>query len=44
MVGAPDRLADLAAQRGDADELQRLVDEGNEVAADKLTKLIPDAK
>lgn len=35
---AADRLAELAAKRGDLEELQRLVDEGNENAADRLAE------
>jgi hypothetical protein len=35
---AADRLAELAAARGDLDELRRLVDEGNENAADRLAE------
>lgn len=41
---AANRLAELAAERGDVEELNRLVDEGNEVAANLLTKLIRDTK
>jgi hypothetical protein len=41
---AANRLAELAAERGDVEELSRLVDEGNEVAANRLTKLIRKAK
>jgi hypothetical protein len=33
---AADRLAELAADRGDLEELRRLVDDGNENAADRL--------
>ena len=36
---AADRLAELAAERGDLEELRRLVDDGNENAADRLAEL-----
>jgi hypothetical protein len=36
---ATDRLAELAAERGDLKELRRLVDSGNENAADRPTEL-----
>ena len=36
---AADRLAELAAERGDIAELQHLVDYGNEKAADRLAEL-----
>ena len=36
---AADRLAELAAARGDLEELRRLVDDGNENAADRLAEL-----
>jgi hypothetical protein len=39
---AADRLAELAADRGDLEELRRLVDEGNENAADRLAELAAD--
>jgi hypothetical protein len=35
---AADRLAELAAERGDLEELRRLVDDGNENAADRLAR------
>jgi hypothetical protein len=38
------RLTELAAQRGDLDELRRLADEGNEEAEARLTELIRDMK
>ena len=36
---AADRLAELAAERGDLEQLQRLVDDGNDNAADRLAQL-----
>ena len=39
---AADRLAELAAERGDLETLNRLVDEGNELAAERLSQLIRD--
>jgi hypothetical protein len=39
---AAHRLSDLAADRGDVEELRRLVDEGNDEADRQLTKLIRD--
>jgi hypothetical protein len=36
---AADRLAELAAKRGDLEELRRLVDDGNDNAADRLAEL-----
>ena len=39
---AADRLAELAADRGDLEELRRLVDDGNEEAADRLAELAAD--
>jgi hypothetical protein len=39
---AADRLAELAADRGDLEELRRLVDDGNEQAADRLAELAAD--
>lgn len=41
---AANRLAELAAERGDVEELRPLVDEGNEVAEDRLSRLIREAK
>ena len=41
---AADRLAELAAKRGDLEELRRLVNEGNENAARLLTELIRNVK
>jgi len=41
---AADRLTELAAEGGDLDKLQRLVDEGNENAADLLSELIRKIK
>ena len=38
-MAAADRLAVLAAERGDVDELKHLVDAGNELAADRLAEL-----
>ena len=37
---AADRLAELAAERGDLEELQRLSNEGNESAESLLSELI----
>jgi hypothetical protein len=39
-----DRLAELAAERGDLEQLQWLVDEGNESAASLLSELIRNIK
>lgn len=36
---AADRLAVLAAERGDVEELKHLIDAGNEMAADRLAEL-----
>jgi hypothetical protein len=41
---AADRLAELAAERGDLEQLQRLVDEGNESAESLLSELIRNIK
>ena len=41
---AADRLAELAAERGDLEELQRLVDEGNKSAESLLSELIRNIK
>jgi hypothetical protein len=41
---AADRLTELAAEGGDLDTLQRMVDEGNENAADRLSELIRKIK
>jgi predicted nuclease with TOPRIM domain len=41
---AAERLTELAAERGDLEELQRLSDEGYENAADRLSELIRNIK
>lgn len=41
---AGNRLAELAAERGDVAELQRLADEGNDEAANWLSDNIRNAK